>query len=153
MDNPFLRCSSLFLTACYGHNFINSFNPDFNEQKATSNPFVGKIFFELLHKLKRSFKQEYDDGQVHDLHNSEGFFSDIFTWILLWLVVLIVGLFLRRIFWLYLFQGSFPIPSNLFKDCSICIMLWQPKATADKRDCHIWLLNLCWKKSARIWQM
>ena len=118
-----------------GPQYYQFFNPDFNEQKAMSNPFVGKIFFELLYKFQRSFKQEYDGGQVHDLHNGEGFFSDLFTWILLWLVVLILSLFLRHIFWLYLIQGSFPISSNLFKDFSICIMLWRPKATADNRDC------------------
>jgi len=63
-----------------------------------SNPFVGNIFFVLLHKCKRSFEQKYDDGKVYDLHNGERFFSDLFTWILFWLVVLILSIFLRRLF-------------------------------------------------------
>ena len=63
-----------------------------------SNPFISKFFFEMLHKYKRTFKQKFDDGKVHDLHNGEGFFSNFFTWMLFWLVVFVLNYFFRRLF-------------------------------------------------------
>ena len=60
-------------------------------------PFHSKIFFELLQKFQRSFKQKSDDGKVYDLHSGERFFSDFFTWMIFWLVVFVLNLFFRRL--------------------------------------------------------
>ena len=63
-----------------------------------SNPLIGKFFFELLQKYKRSFIQKADDGKVHDLHSGEEFFSDFFTWMIFWLVIFFLNIFFRRLF-------------------------------------------------------